>query len=733
MTKVFTTLLTIYLSSNALLGREAPVPTDPATEVIKFAGPDLIKHPIGMTYTNDGKLLVIESHTHFRPKTYGGPASDQIVWIRDIDGDGIADTRSIFFGEDIKATMNIATHPKTGAIYVATRNGIVRLWDRNGNGVADAYTAERIVYFDFEKKYLDNGYGCAGLAFDDDGNLLFGIGGILGAAYTLKSTDGVSYSDQGEGGNIWKCNPDGGDLKLFATGFWNPFGLCHAPGGHVFATDNDPSSRPPSRLHHVIDGGDYGYQFRYGASGRHPFISWDGELPGTLPMLHGTGDAPCDVLFHQGNLLVASWSDHRVEIYPLTWDKTHFKTERKILLKGGLEFRPVGFATGSDGDLYISDWVKGDYQLHGEGAIWRIKNWAPADTKVNDSITEQKEIDAKDPWTFSRLVSGHLEGGSISPEDKKVFELLTSRFHKKENSDELIFEAVSPDQENKTLRLLAMKWIADKKLEKFREPIEAEISDPQDPILFHAAITTKARLDGKAAMDDDIQKMLLSELESASPMARKAAFLLLDDRGKVEVDRLRKIYETGTDEMRSGVALTLKNHSEPEKAVAFAREIIKNDESPKIAAFASLADPKGSLRKPVEPLEIGEFIFHQNCAKCHRVNGYGKKGGLDLSAIGVRGREHIINSVVNPSAEISPQYETWKVLMADGTEHVGFVTGEKAGIHFYSDAAGNKFTIDTNHMVEREHLPVSLMPAALNEQIGEEDFTHLVDWLLQLK
>ncbi|MDF1810583.1 MAG: hypothetical protein P1V20_00135 [Verrucomicrobiales bacterium] len=732
MTKALLTLLTFFMLNGDLFARDYPKAMNPDTKVIKFAGPDLIRHPIGMTFTQDGKLLVIESHTHFRPKTYNGPASDQIVYLRDLDGDGKADARSTFYGEDLKATMNIATHPKTGAIYAATRNGIVRLWDKNKNGVADAYQAERIIFFDFERKFLDNGYGCAGLSFDDDGNLIFGIGGILGAAYTLTSADGVSFSDQGEGGNIWKCNADGGSLELYATGFWNPFGLCYSPGGHVFATDNDPSSRPPSRLHHVIKGGDYGYQYRYGKSGQHPFISWDGELPGTLPMLSGTGDAPCDVFHHEGNLLVASWSDHRVEYYPLTWDGTHFTTERQVLLTGGHEFRPVGFSKGNYGDLYISDWVKGDYQLHGEGAIWRLKNWAPEPADVNLNEDHLTDRDANDPWTFSRMISGQIPDAEMSSEKKKIYQLLSSRFHNHKDSDQLIRAALSKDQPSETLRLLAMKWVADKQLKEYRKVIEEEVSQPDSPVMFHAAITAKARLDGMASMDDDIEKMVSAELDSDSPTARRSAFLLLDDRGKVEVDRLRKIYQVGDEAMRSGVAVTLKDHSDPQGALTFAREVMKTDKSMKVRALASLADPQHEI-KPKHPLETGEYVFHRNCAKCHIVNGFGKKGGLDLSAIGVRGREHIIKSVKQPSAEISPQYETWKVKMVDGTEHVGFVIGEQAGVHLYSDAAGNKFTINTTQMVEREHLPVSLMPAGLNEEIGAEDFECLLDWLTQLK
>ena len=48
-------------------------------------------------------------------------------------------------------------------------------------------------------------------------------------------------------------------------------------------------SCPPCRLIDVVMGGDYGYKFRYGRSGLHPYTAWNGEIPGTLPMVAGTG------------------------------------------------------------------------------------------------------------------------------------------------------------------------------------------------------------------------------------------------------------------------------------------------------------------------------------------------------------------------------------------------------------------------------------------------------------
>ena len=69
--------------------------------------------------------------------------------------------------------------------------------------------------------------------------------------------------------------------------------------------DNDPDSRPPCRLLHIVEGGDYGYRFRNGRKGVHPFTAWNGELPGTLPMVAGTGEAPCGVLSYEANNLPA--------------------------------------------------------------------------------------------------------------------------------------------------------------------------------------------------------------------------------------------------------------------------------------------------------------------------------------------------------------------------------------------------------------------------------------------
>jgi putative membrane-bound dehydrogenase-like protein len=350
---------------------------DPRLVVELFAASPDIVHPIGIAFDRKGRMLVIESHTHFPPEHYQGPKFDRIRVLEDTDGDGKADRFTTFF-EGTQKSMSIAAHPD-GSIYLATRNEILRLTDTQGVGKADR--RERIVFLDTKGDYPHN--GLSGLSFDSKGNLNFGIGENLGADYKLTGADGTTITGGGEGGNIFWCTADGKKLRRVATGFWNPFGTCRDIFGRMFAIDNDPDSMPPCRMLHVIEGGDYGYQFRYGRSGRHVFQAWNGELPGTLPYVTGTGEAPCQILSYEsdglpaeylGNLLVTSWADHRIERYIPKERGSSFTADRQPFVQGGKDFRPVGLAVAPDGSLYVTDWVLKDYTLHGKGAIWHIRS-----------------------------------------------------------------------------------------------------------------------------------------------------------------------------------------------------------------------------------------------------------------------------------------------------------------------------------------------------------------------
>jgi len=346
------------------------------------AAPDIVT-PTGLAVDARGRVLVVESHTHFRPQDYAGPEADRIRLIDDADGDGRPERVRTFF-EGSRFTMNIAV-ARDGAIFVATRAAIFRLRDTNGDDVADENVS--LAKLETAGDYPHN--GLSGFAFDFDDNVYFGLGENLGATYRLIGSDSTALDGGGEGGSIYRCRPDGSGLVRVATGFWNPFHVACDAWDRLYAVDNDPDSRPPCRLLHIVPDGDYGYRYRNGRKGVHPFTAWNGELPGTLPMMAGTGEAPSGVLAYEhellpaeyfGALLETSWGDHRIERFRPQRQGASFRATAEPIVTGGDDFRPVGIALAPDGSLYVSDWVDKSYDLHGKGRVWRIRP-ASADLK----------------------------------------------------------------------------------------------------------------------------------------------------------------------------------------------------------------------------------------------------------------------------------------------------------------------------------------------------------------
>jgi putative membrane-bound dehydrogenase-like protein len=338
------------------------------------AEPDIVT-PTGLTVDEQGRVWVIENNTHQRPANYKGHGSDRIRVFSDPGPDGKF-RKVTTFADGFKHAMSIALG-REGVVYLALRSDVWRLRDAKGTGQADERKV--IVRLDSPGDYPHN--GLSGFAIDEKGDLYFSLGENLGAPYKLIGSDGVTLSGGGEGGSIYRCRPDGTKLERMATGFWNTFNLTFDAYGRLFAVDNDPDARGPCRLLHIVPGGDYGYRFRYGRKGLHPFTAWNGELPGTLPMVAGTAEAPSSIVAYESNglpaeyrgrLLVTSWGDHVVEQFTLSPRGASFTAKASVLVRGGDDFRPVAIATAPDGSLYLSDWADKSYPVHGKGRIWRI-------------------------------------------------------------------------------------------------------------------------------------------------------------------------------------------------------------------------------------------------------------------------------------------------------------------------------------------------------------------------
>lgn len=798
-------LVCLGLFAGVAHSAEPPRLLDTQMNFEPFCNESEVVTPIGATFDGKGRLLVIESHTHKRDSKYKGPATDRILLVEDTNGDGKSDQFNVFY-DGTEFTMSLLRGADDW-IYVATRMKIFRIRDTNGDDRADE--VEPIVHLETKGNYPHN--GLSGLTFDNEGRLLFGIGENLGANYRLVAADGSAQSGAGEGG-VFRCTSTGKKLTRLATGLWNPFGMCVDKHDRIFAVGNDPDGSPPCRLIQIIETGDYGFQFKYGRSGRHPLQAWNGELPGTLPMVSGTGEAPCEMVIYHGRLWVASWGHNRIERYELLPVGASFRAKREIVVQGDEHFRPVGFAIAPDGSLYVTDWVDRSYPVHGKGRIWRLswKGTPPANELPTLSTAEvaAKDASMKADWNALKTDDVFLRQSAVAgiarlanlgekplnewadPRQRLGYvqamrwKLDHARADKADPPIDFLKQAISDSDAD--VRLLAVRWIADANIKELRDNVKSQLTLAATPELFRASLAAIEILDtGKASFDprkssplalpyviDESQpaamrrlalRMIPSDHESlndklfakllasedrelqraairsmaASPRVgelKELAKVVIDERFRVTA---RADAVVGLARNRKSNEGLLRDLSAGKGVVAdeARRALSDSPEQPSEVDRPAAEDLDGWLAKVEKggDAEAGWRVFFRQgasrCANCHRFEGGGANVGPDLTGLVTRSsRRRVLQSLLEPSRDVAPQYVPSMIQTSDGRVHTGLWQGydDVRNVELFLAADGRRFEIDPAAIEIRQTSNVSIMPADIHSYLSVDDVQNLL-------
>ncbi len=204
-------------------------------------------------------------------------------------------------------------------------------------------------------------------------------------------------------------------------------------------------------------------------------------------------------------------------------------------------------------------------------------------------------------------------------------------------------------------------------------------------------------------------------------------------RSKQGAAELVKLAESRQFDDGLAPALSAALHGSPFEDVRVAAATLfplpPGKDSKPLPSLGELADLKGNWGN-------GQKLFATigKCNTCHIVNGEGKEVGPNLSEIGAKlSKQALFESIIFPSAGISHNYESWIIVLKNGTTQTGIITsddGDKLSIKGI-DAIVRTFPVAD--IEERSKQAISLMPADLPKLLSQEEMADVVEYLTTLK
>ena len=152
----------------------------------------------------------------------------------------------------------------------------------------------------------------------------------------------------------------------------------------------------------------------------------------------------------------------------------------------------------------------------------------------------------------------------------------------------------------------------------------------------------------------------------------------------------------------------------------------------------------GSVIEPQQILQLtgdvdrGQRIFWETagvaCKSCHRIGQRGTEVGPDLSQIGKRyDRSQLLQSILQPSQRIDPQYVTYLVETDEGRLLTGLLLKKDSQQVVLKDAQNKQIKLSREHIEQLVPQPKSLMPELLVRDMTAQQVADLLAYLSSLR
>lgn len=207
------------------------------------------------------RLALYEKYNDEFPEGWFEAVADRVIRLEDRDGNGAADHRTVFRDDFSRPEDGIGFSllAERDAVYFTCIPSLWQLTDSDGDGVAEG---KESLADGFGVRVSFIGHDLHGVVRAPDGRLYFSVGD---RGHEIEGgDDGVPPFGALTGtGTVFRCDDDGSNLEVFATGFRNPQELAFDDYGNLFTFDNTGDIGDRARFVYVLPGSNSGWDMSH--------------------------------------------------------------------------------------------------------------------------------------------------------------------------------------------------------------------------------------------------------------------------------------------------------------------------------------------------------------------------------------------------------------------------------------------------------------------------------------
>jgi putative heme-binding domain-containing protein len=715
--------------------------------------PELAK-PAQLGFDAKGRLWVatIPSYPQWLP---GDPrASDKLVILEDTDKDGKADTSTVFYD---KLHCPTGFQIFDGGVLVMDQPRMLWLKDTDGDDKAD------VVVHVLDGFATEDTHHAAGAFEMSPGGRLHVLEGVV-MCTNLETPWGPVRNRDASG--CFVIDPRTWKIRHFQTpGHGNPWCYVFDEWGQGIVGDGTGGAQ---HWDTPLSGAQY-----VGRKGMDPVFNNEEMRPVVGNEFLRTRQFPDDVQDQFTYACVINMNG--LPRWRISADGGGFKGERvrhdaadpqtafDLLKSTDKHFRPVDPQIGPDGALWFGDWANpliGHAQYsqrdpnrdHAKGRIYRLvctqRPLVEPATQSGKSVAEvleqlkapewrtryraRADLQARPQAEVLAAAQAWLADARRSSLPREVVDRLAIEVLWLQQSFHAVDPALLADilgAETPEARAAATRVVADERdwISDAEGLLVARATDP------HSRVRCEA-IRGLSFFSTPRAMQAVVAAADVAPTDRFVAYTC-DAALGANLDAWRDLHAAGrfvaAGSPAAGIVGGVLGHEEKARKILPHLEVLTSKSPQTEEARAKALQILG--RMPGGDPGNGQLVFKRVCAACHKVGAEGATLGPDMAGVGSRLKPaKIVESIVDPNAEVAEQYLSTSVVTDDGRSIVGLVVSETPEELVIFDGKERR-TIRVAEIDERTKLRQSSMPDGLAATLAPHELLDVVTFLKSLR